>query len=331
MPGINKTKKQHILISRTDAIGDVVLTLPMAAYIKTLVPDAIVSFLGRTYTKPVIDTCTAVDGFINYDEIRKLPENAQVSYLKDKKIDVIIHVFPNKHVAAIARNAGIKLRIGTTNRLYHWFTCNKLVRLSRKKSDLHEAQLNLALLKPFGLIGAPSLQEVIDHYSFERTIQLPQPLANKLVKDKFNLILHPKSHGSGMEWGLDNFAELINRLPSDKFNIIITGSEKEKLLLDKWITTLPGHVMDMTGKMNLPELIAFIFNADGLLASGTGPLHVAAAAGINTLGLFPSFRPIHPGRWAPLGKRADFLESNAGDLNSITIDKVADKIKTWSK
>jgi ADP-heptose:LPS heptosyltransferase len=331
MPHTNQLKTQHILISRTDAIGDVVLTLSMAAYIKKLFPGAFVSFLGRTYTQPVINTCTAVDSFINYDEIRKLSDSEQVSYIKEQKIDIIIHVFPNKHVAAIARNAGIKLRIGTTNRLYHWYTCNKLVKLSRKKSDLHEAQLNLILLKPLGLIEVPSLKQVIDHYSFECKTILSQSVAGQLADDKFNLIFHPKSHGSGVEWGLDNFAGLINKLPADKFNIIITGSEKEKQLLHDWIQSLPNHVVDMTGKMTLPQFIAFIFRADGLLASGTGPLHLAAAAGINTLGLFPSLRPIHPGRWAPLGKRAGFIESGTGNLDNITIDMVAEKINNWLK
>jgi ADP-heptose:LPS heptosyltransferase len=331
MPQHLKTKIQHILINRTDAIGDVVLTLPMAAYIKEMLPGAVVSFLGRTYTQPVINTCAAVDLFINYDEIKKLSQTEQINYLKEKKIDIIIHVFPNKHVAQIARAAGIKLRIGTTNRVFHWFTCNKLVKLSRKKSDLHEAQLNLILLKPLGLASVPSLQDIIEHISFESRALLPPDLAGKLSGDKFNLIIHPKSHGSGMEWGLDNYAELIDTLPSDIFNIIITGSDKEKILLTDWITTLPGEVVDMTGKFSLPQLISFISQADGLIASGTGPLHIAAMAGINTLGLFPSVRPIHPGRWAPLGKKAEFMESGTVDIKPISAEIINEQIKLWKK
>ncbi|AYL93790.1 glycosyltransferase family 9 protein [Mucilaginibacter celer] len=329
MRQIDHTTIKHVLISRVDAIGDVVLTLPMAAYLKQLLPGVSVSFLGRTYTKPVIETCTAVDEFINYDELKNLPADEQAAFLKRKNIDAVIHVFPNKHVAAIMRQAGIKLRIGTTNRLFHWHTCNRLVKLSRKKSDLHEAQLNLILLRPFGLTEAQSLPEVIDHYHFECKTPLPESLANNLLADKFNLIIHPKSHGSGMEWGLDNFAKLINELPSEKYNVIITGSDKEKALLAGWIKTLPPTVVDMTGKMQLHEFIAFIFHADGLLASGTGPLHVAAAAGINTLGLFPSVRPIHPGRWAPLGKKAGYLESDGGNLDGITTRMVMQKIDMW--
>jgi ADP-heptose:LPS heptosyltransferase len=331
MPQPFKSKIQHILISRTDAIGDVVLTLAMAAYIKELIPGVIVSFLGRTYTQPVINTCAAVDIFINYDEIKKLSKAEQVSYLKEKKIDVIIHVFPNKHVAEIARAAGIKLRIGTTNRLFHWFTCNKLVKLSRKKSDLHEAQLNLILLNPFGLTAVPPLPDIVEHICFESKVLLPAELADKLSADKFNLIIHPKSHGSGVEWGLDNFAGLINILSPDIYNIIITGSDKEKLLLADWIKTLPRTVVDMTGKMSLPQLISFISRADGLIASGTGPLHIAAMAGINTLGLFPSVRPIHPGRWAPLGKKAGFMESGTADLQPLSVNLVKEKIAGWQR
>ena len=323
------TEAPHILISRVDAIGDVVLTLPVASYLKQLFPGAKVSFLGRTYTQPVINAMASIDAFVNYDELKTLPDTSQIEYLQKQNIDAVIHVLPNKHIARIAKQAGIKLRIGTTNRVFHWYTCNKLVKLSRKKSDLHEAQLNLVLLKPLGLEHVPSLPEIIAHNNFQNNVELTPALGAVLVNDKFNLIIHPKSHGSGMEWGLDNFAELINNLPPDKFNIIITGSENEKALLANWIKILPTTVRDMTGQMSLGQLIAFISKAGGLIASGTGPLHLAALTGINTLGLFPSLRPIHPGRWAPVGKKAGYIESGTNNLETITPFMVAEQVKTW--
>ncbi|GGB11341.1 glycosyltransferase family 9 protein [Mucilaginibacter rubeus] len=323
------TEAPHILISRVDAIGDVVLTLPVASYLKQLFPGAKVSFLGRTYTQPVINAMASIDAFVNYDELKTLPDTSQIEYLQKQNIDAVIHVLPNKHIARIAKQAGIKLRIGTTNRVFHWYTCNKLVKLSRKKSDLHESQLNLVLLKPLGLEHIPSLPGIIAHNNFQNNVELTPALGAVLVNDKFNLIIHPKSHGSGMEWGLDNFAELINNLPPDKFNIIITGSENEKALLANWIKTLPTTVRDMTGQMSLGQLIAFISKAGGLIASGTGPLHLAALTGINTLGLFPSLRPIHPGRWAPVGKKAGYIESGTNNLETITPFMVAEQVKTW--
>lgn len=49
-----------------------------------------------------------------------------------------------------------------------------------------------------------------------------------------------------------------------------------------------------------------------MVASGTGPLHLAAALGINAIGLFPTIRPIHPGRWQPIGMKAHFFEDTQG-------------------
>ena len=57
----------------------------------------------------------------------------------------------------------------------------------------------------------------------------------------------------------------------------------------------------------MPQFLAFIAAADGLVAGSTGPLHLAAALGRHALGLYPPIRPMHPGRWAPLGARAGFM------------------------
>jgi ADP-heptose:LPS heptosyltransferase len=59
--------------------------------------------------------------------------------------------------------------------------------------------------------------------------------------------------------------------------------------------------------MALDQFIAFISRADGLVAASTGPLHIAAALGKVSVGLFAPMQPIHPGRWAPLGIRAGHL------------------------
>ncbi len=320
---------QHILISRTDAIGDVVLTLPMCGYLKSVYPDVKISFLGRTYTGPIINCCTAVDDFINYDEIKVLPLTEQAAFLKSKGIDIIIHVYPRKEIANLARLARIALRIGTTNRLFHWFNCNKLVKLSRKNSALHEAQLNIKLLGPLGINTIPAKEKLPDYYAFEPKGKLPGPIAGPFDKDRFNLILHPKSHGSGREWSLDRFSELIAMLPPHQFKIFITGSDKEKALLKDWIAKLPQHVVDITGKLSLDELVVFISTADGLLAASTGPLHIAAEAGIHTLGLYPILPSIHAQRWGPIGKKAEYIETGGGDLNNITAADVYHKIKNW--
>lgn len=322
---------KHVVINRVDAMGDVILTLPACIYLKTLFPQLIITFLGRSYTKAIIECCTAIDHFINFDELKLLPEQEQVNALREKNIDAIVHIFSHKPTAVLARKAGIKLRIGSSSKPYNWFNCNKLIKLSRKNSLLHEAQLNIYLLKELGITTIPSLPELaaLYHDNFKPHAKLSKPLTDFIDSNRFNLIIHPKSNGSGREWEMDNFTKLIWQLPADKFNILITGSQKEHELFKTWLPQLPGHVTDMSGKMQMDELISFVFACDGLLASGTGPLHLAAAAGIHTLGLFPATRSINAMRWGPVGVKAEYMESDGDDLSSITVDMVCNRINEW--
>ncbi|GAB3852918.1 glycosyltransferase family 9 protein [Hymenobacter terrigena] len=299
------------LVSRTDAIGDMVLTLPVCGRLKQFFPGCRVVLIGRTYTAPVAAACPWVDDFLNLDELVKLPGTAQLETLRAYEAAAIIHVFPNKTLARLAQKAKIPLRIGTRNRWQHWLTCNRLVALSRRHSPLHEAQLNAKLLAPLGDTSEPSLVEIAHlvrlHATEPLTPQLQQLLRQR-QPDQLNVILHPRSRGSAREWGLDNFAQLARMLHQAGHRVFITGTAAEGEELTGWLQENAAFLAaDLTGQLSLPQFIAFIAAADGLVAGSTGPLHLAAALGRHALGLYPPIRPMHPGRWAPLGKHAEFM------------------------
>lgn len=298
-----------ILISRTDSIGDVVLTLPMAGIIKQYLPDCKLIFFGRNYTRDVIALSEHVDEFISYDTLLTLGETEKINAFKALHATHIIHVFPVKEIAMLAKKAGIKNRIGTTNRLWHWFTCNIKVSLSRKNSDKHEAQLNTKLLEPLGITKEYSLEELASFYGFTKLPVLENQFAELIPSHTTNIILHPKSKGSAREWGLDNFSKLISELDKATHTVFISGTAQEGELLKELIKKHPEAV-DLTGKLSLQQFIAFINSCDGLVAASTGPLHIAAALQKKAIGLFSPMRPIHPGRWKPIGKQAGYLVLN---------------------
>jgi ADP-heptose:LPS heptosyltransferase len=296
-----------VILSRTDSIGDVILTLPMAGLLKKNFPACKVYFLARTYTRDVVALSEHVDGFINYDELEKMPETQRVNMLRSFEADVMVHVFPKKEIALLAKKAGIGLRAGTTNRWYHWLYCNKLIRLSRKRSDLHEAQLNFKLLDFLKIDTEIALKDIQSYYGFTKgaALVLDSTFEKLIDKTKFSLILHPKSKGSAREWGLDNFEKLAELLPAGRYQLFISGTAEDGKAMETFLKNTKA--IDLTGKLSLQQFIAFINACDGLVAASTGPLHIAAALGKRAVGLFAPMRPIHPGRWAPIGKRASFL------------------------
>ena len=295
----------NIIISRTDSIGDVILTLPMAKIIKDYFPQIKIAFLGRAYTKAVIEACTYVDQFIDMNDFLK-----NEILIDNKKPEAIIHVFPVASIAKRAKEIKIPLRVGTTNRFYHWFTCNKLIQLSRRNSALHEAQLNVKLLSAFDINKTFSLEEIADALQLKNVQPLDFKFAQLINNGKYNLIIHPKSQGSAREWGDENFISLINMLDENHYNIFISGTAKERESLQMLFDAVAKKVTDITGMMNLSQFISFINHCDALVANSTGPLHIAAALKKETFGIYPPMHPIHPGRWAPLGKKSQVFVVN---------------------
>lgn len=298
-----KNLPESIIISRTDNLGDVMLTLPMTGYLKSLAPAIKIYFLGKSYTRSIIEASRFVDQFIDRDEIIK--DNTGLAKIKAQ---AIIFAGPDQEVAKVAKKAGIPLRIGTSHRWFHWLYCNQRVNFSRKKSDLHEAQLNFKLLAPFDILTEPTFEQIKNWYGLTLPFRTSD-FSDSLHPDKFNLIIHPKSKGSAKEWGLKNYADLIAVLPETHFQVLITGVKKEGELIRAQEPRIFGypHVKDITGCLSLNELIELIGAADGFLAGSTGPLHIASALGKYTLGIYPPIRPMHPGRWQPIGENAHYL------------------------
>ncbi|TAH40326.1 MAG: lipopolysaccharide heptosyltransferase family protein [Bacteroidetes bacterium] len=340
MAKISGIKK--ILISRTDAIGDVMLSLPLAGLLKEMIgKDLKIAFFGKTYTYDVVNSCEYVDEFYNYDTFSNFDQAGKVAFLKEIGADVILHVFPREAIASAARQAGIPHRIGTTHRLYHIWNCNHLVSFSRKNSTLHEAQLNTFLLKDLGLIEIPTIEKLASLYGFTKISPLPVKFSDRLKDTKFKLILHPGSNESAREWNKVHYRDLIRYLPPEKVQIIITGTGNELSGLNEWLSSLPENVINFVGRLELEELISLINTCDGLIAASTGPLHIAAALGKHALGIFPPIRPMHPGRWAPIGERAEVavVKKACSDcrteprkchcINEISATEIADRVTAW--
>jgi heptosyltransferase III len=333
---------KKVIISRSDAIGDVILTLPVAGILKKMTEDKIrILFLGRSYTEPVIDACKYVDQFLNYDEFQQLDNQDRADFLSKTGADTIIHVFPDKGIAHAAFKAGIPLRAGTAHRAYHWLYCNERIRFSRRKSNLHEALLNIKLLPALNINPEITIEDIPRFYGLNPDVTQLNGLRDLISPRKFNLIIHPKSKKHAREWSLDHFKLLIDSLPENRFRIIITGSEDEAQKMSEWIKSLQGDIVDLTGKTSLKQMIALISQCDGLVAASTGPLHIAAALGIHALGLYPPIRPMHPGRWAPIGIKSEYIvvDKDCSDcrkipdrcncINLISSLQVRDRIMNW--
>lgn len=314
------------------------LTLPMCVWLKKNIPGVELIYLGKNYTKPVVDCFTVIDEFVDWNRIESLPTSQRIEALHELHASAIIHVFPNKDIAALAKKAKIPMRVGTSHRTYHLLTCSHRLNFTRKSSPLHESQLNFELLRPFGLTEIPSLETVSEMVSAFKPVQvdLPKNIDEMLSAALKTVVLHPKSQGSAVEWPMSSYAELASKLADNGYTVFFTGTEKEGELFRKDLPKNPS-IIDLSGKMSLEQLIVFISKVQNLVACSTGPLHIAGFLSVRAIGLFSPRKPIHPGRWQALGKNVSILvndpdcptckkKKTCDCIQSISVDRVLAEI-----
>ena len=291
---------KNILIVRTDRIGDLVLTLPLAGLIKKHFPACKVSFLVREYTKNIVSNHPFIDDvnvLIETDGKIDFIENLNI--IKSGKYDACILVYPTFVISLILFFARIKTRIGTGYRWYS-FLFNKKVYEHRKNAERHELEFNVNLLEKI------NIRDNIDEKNVRYDLQVNQSSLNNVVKiltdekidsSKPIIVIHPGSGGSSVDLPLDKMGELVKKLDADNYQIILTGNKNEAELCEK--ICLPDKVKNFAGKFDLDELIALISRSTIFVANSTGPIHIAAALGKFTVGFYPKIIASSKKRWAP--------------------------------
>ena len=79
--------------------------------------------------------------------------------------------------------------------------------------------------------------------------------------------------------------------------VVLTGRDKETL--DRITAQMTTKAINIGGQTSLPELAVFYKNALMIITTDSGPMHLAAAAGIPVVALFG---PTDPARTGPYGK-----------------------------
>lgn len=302
-----------ILVVRTDRIGDLILTLPVAAALKSKFPGAKISFLVRDYTKDL-----AINNpFI--DEVQTLKtENGRPVFFENIKMlrgkfDTCVVAYPTFKIALILFFSGIKLRIGTGYRLYS-FLFNKKIYEHRKSGARHELEYNLNLLKALGIENNISPGTV--SYNLHPDRESEQKVSEIFSDYKINtakkcVIIHPGSGGSSVDWPHSKMIELSTKLAQElDINILITGSDAEQELCSSLIVN--GKTINLAGRLNLKELIALINKTEILIANSTGPIHIAAALGKNVIGFYPKIHSCAPERWGPYTEKKIIFSPTIG-------------------
>lgn len=312
---------ENILIVRTDRIGDLVLTLPLAGLIKEKYPQAKVSFLVRDYTKSIAAFHPHIDEVIVLKENENnIIFSENLNLIKSKKFDICIIVYPVFKIALILFFSGIKTRIGTGYRWYS-FLFNKKVYEHRKNAEHHELEYNVNLLDKINIKNSVDEKNVrydlaVDNSSLNVVKNILTDYQIKLSKPF--IIVHPGSGGSSIDLPDNKFSKLVKFLTDDGKQIIITGNKEEKILCE--LVKADTAAVNLAGLFNLNQLIALISLSFMFISNSTGPIHIAAALNKFVVGFYPKVVSCSKERWAPYTYKKLIYEPSV-DCNNCTIEQ----------
>jgi heptosyltransferase-3 len=300
---VQNLKYKNILVTRTDRIGDVVLTLPVVEVLRKEFPQSKISFLARKYTAEIVEGKRELDQVVLYDTPEgEKPFFRMLAELRKAEFDVAIVAFPRFRLALLLWLARIPTRIGSG---YRWYSAlfNERVYEHRKAGHKHEFEHNLSLLKPLGCdvsnASMPRLEIA------EESIQAAAAEMKRIgCSGSIPVaVLHPGSGGSARDWSPRNFGLLAHRLCDAGWDVVVTGAKGEEILVSEVVQQSGGTAKYLVGILTLKTLAAVIKASQLFVSNSTGPLHIAAAVGTPVIGMYPPIEACSPHRWGPVTEK----------------------------
>jgi len=294
------------LIIQPGAIGDCILTLPLAEFLKTHLGIGSILMLGKSHYIDYFPGRTCIDGIKDIDsvELHRLFVKSRDFELQDD--DSLINVFAGyRQIITFLGAAGGDFE---TNLIFTAYCSNA-------------AEVTTLPLKPL----ADFARHITDFYfdSFISAQSLEVPPANRDLKKtcitagKSDLIggrkiletagvkpgrnvaiIHPGSGGLSKCWHIDNFYMLAEQLCDENIKVVfILGPAEMERFKRKTIDAL-GAIAPVLCELSLTETFQVIGCSNCFIGNDSGITHLAAAAGIPTIACFG---PTDPARYGPIG------------------------------
>jgi ADP-heptose:LPS heptosyltransferase len=215
--------------------------------------------------------------------------------------DASVVTWATARTARVPELARIPLRVGQARRLYsHRFTKRVTIRSERGDVLSHWSDI---LLDYARAIGCDTDDRT---YRFTPTAQ-DEEEAGTLRSDAGFIILNPANAIASKRdaWPVEGWAALANALHETfRACILVSGGPDDVPIADAVVRSARagGNVVSIAGRLGIGAFGALAKRARAFVGITTGSMHVAAAVGCPTAGIFP-FQSDFPERWAPLGDR----------------------------
>ena len=124
------------------------------------------------------------------------------------------------------------------------------------------------------------------------------------------------------DWGEERWRTLLDKLAAayPGHGFLIVGAAEDSALAQQLGNRHPDRVIDACGRLSPRECAAALKHASLFIGHDSGPLHLAAAVGVTSIGLFGAFN--RPKTWHPHGPSHRIIHRTEG-ISAIAVVEVA--------
>lgn len=301
---------QKLLVIRNDKLGDFMLAWPAFALLKASAPQLQITALVPSYTAPLAQVCPYLDAVI-IDAKDKTDKNEQrrvLNEIKDQHFDAVISFVSDWYNAKLTFCSRIGYRLAPATKLFQ-FLYNQRLTQRRSRSEKAEFEYNQDLARRFLHDFHFSVCEpALPYWQLPPTAVKNQRvfLSQQLNLDpqKKWVFVHSGSGGSANNLSLPQYADLIKGMLNEfDCQIVLTAGQNESEKAQQLAQLIQHSAVVIYDKNNgLVDFAHSIACADLFIAGSTGPLHLAGALNVATIGFYPSRLSAIPRRWRPINQ-----------------------------
>ncbi len=305
-----------VLITRTDRLGDLVLALPVVDFLRRVRPHWQLQMLVAPGLEAV------VEGHPGVENVRVWSDSwpaRRCHRLQDELaasgISAVLMLQYRRELALLLRKTGTGKIFGPRSKFSSWFLLQGGKSQGRSRSSRHEVDLNLELAGALAGLSTDQQRQVVADVRRPRVHLTRGQRAwgetwrqDEVPGSQRIVFIHPGSGGSALDWGPERFAAVAGQLarrPGTR--VFVTGAAADACMVKNVAAHLDPRVKILLERFTLSQFMGVLAQGDVMVAPSTGPLHLAAAVGVPTVGLFPPAPVMSPGRWGQRGEKAVHL------------------------
>jgi heptosyltransferase-2 len=294
---VNGLASARVLIRAPNWLGDVVLALPAVRDVRRAFPAARLSVLARPSVAALFEAVPEVDEVVTANGAR-----AEIAAQRSR-FDLVLLLTNSIGTAMAAAAARVPERwgYGTQGRGMLLTRSAPVPASVRGRSQVHYYRSMLAAL------GLPTSD------ALETSLTPPSAWIDAgrvfLGPGRFFGVAPGAAKGTAKRWPPERFAAAADRIASELgAQAVLLGSAADESAALAVAKAMTSPAKNLAGRTDLRAFVGLVASLDGLIANDSGAMHLGAAVGIPTVGIFG---PTNSDETHPVGRRAGYLRGVA--------------------